>query len=96
MKIELPEDTRRLFESYNDLDPSATSNAGLIFAKLMEEGNSNDLVWLTGLFPESQMAEWLGRHGRRLLSRRSRIFWQQLLDRPEPAHLRAGDDLWPL
>jgi hypothetical protein len=46
--------------------------------------------------PEAALADWLGRHGGRKLSRRSRTFWEVVLGRPAGPAADAGDLLWPL
>ena len=68
----------------------------MLIARLLEDGDAADLAWLFGRFPESEITDWLARHGGRLLSARSRAFWEDVLGRPAgPAHPEAAA-LWPL
>jgi hypothetical protein len=97
--VSLPAGARRLFPHYaeEDLDPGRASS--LLISRLLEDGDAADLAWLLKAFPEPEIAAWLARHGR-LLSRRSRAFWGEVLgvetgpfsseDRPD------AEALWPL
>ena len=86
----LPEGTRRLFPHYEEVGDS------LVIARLLEDGDAADLAWLFGKFSETEVADWLSRHGGRLLSSRSRAFWEDVLGRPMgQAHPEAAA-LWPL
>lgn len=67
-----------------------------MIARLLEDGDSADLAWLCEAVPEADLAAWLGRHGHRKLSRRSRAFWQVILDTPAVAGNETGSMLWPL
>jgi len=96
MSDELPENSRRLFAHYDDPGHLVTYAPELVIARLLEEGDRADLQWLTGVFSAEQLADWLDRHGPRLLSRRSHRFWLAALDRPEPAGPETGASLWPL
>jgi hypothetical protein len=91
----IPEAALRLFPGYAaaDLDPEGA--ATLVISRLLEDGDAADLAWLTGVFPEPALGDWLARHGGRLLSRRSRAFWEVVLGRAaSPAATGAGA-LWP-
>lgn len=91
--MSVPEGTRRLFPHYEEVDDS------LVIARLLEDGDATDLAWLFGRYPESEVADWLARHGGRLLSARSRAFWEEVLGvsagAAGPAHPEATA-LWPL
>ena len=91
--MSLPEGTRRLFPHYDEVGDS------LVIARLLEDGDAADLAWLFGRFPEVEIADWLARHGGRLLSARSRAFWEDVLGvsagSAGPAHPEAAA-LWPL
>lgn len=67
-----------------------------MIARLLEDGDGADLAWLCEAVPEADLAAWLGRHGRRKLSRRSRAFWQVVLGAPAVAGNETGSALWPL
>jgi len=90
-----PAHALRLFPGHDDgdLDPASPQ----VLARLCEDGDARDLAWLTAAVPESHLAAWLARHGRRQLSRRSRAFWEVVLGQPSG---EGGEDvrraLWPL
>ncbi len=93
--MNLPAGTRRLFPHYEEVALTSQGNS-LVIARLLEDGDAADLAWLFGRFPESEIADWFSRHGGRLLSARSRAFWEDVLGRSAgPAHPEAAA-LWPL
>jgi hypothetical protein len=72
-----------------------------VMARLLEDGDREDLAWLCRQLPASALAAWVERHGARRLSRRSLSFWAVILDRPDllPERLPAlarRRELWPL
>jgi hypothetical protein len=89
-RLSVPEGTRRLFPHYDEV------GASLVIARLLEDGDAADLAWLFSRFSEAEIADWLTRHGGRLLSARSRSFWEDVLETPAgPVHPEASA-LWPL
>jgi|HubBroStandDraft_3_1064219.scaffolds.fasta_scaffold00658_2 hypothetical protein len=96
----LPEGARRLF-SAEDLEtietaPAAPAGAtgpelSRVIARLLEDGDSADLAWLSAAVGEPALAAWLERHGERALSRRSLAFWGVALGRPRRGGARATD-----
>ena len=92
----LPEDARRLFVHYGESEDLAENAPGLVMARLMEEGDSDDLRWLNDTYSEAKITEWLAQYGHRQLSCRSRSFWLSLLDRPGLATSGTADELWLL
>jgi hypothetical protein len=93
---ELPRDARRLFAHYEDTAALPDTSPTLVLAKLMEEGDVDDLHWLTSACSEADLATWLDTRGPRQLSRRSLAFWRLMLDRPDDGTAHSGDELWPL
>ena len=94
--MRLPEGTRRLFSHYEDETLDLRHSRSLILTRLLEDGDSADLAWLTASLPEAEIADWFGRHGGRQLSARSRELWRVVLGRePGPVHPEA-QSLWPL
>ena len=89
--MEIPPETRRLF-------PGHESAPGLPFliARLLEDGDQDDLRWLTGNVPEADLAAWLEQRGGRQLSVRSRAFWEAVLGRPAGGEVPIRKELWPL
>jgi hypothetical protein len=92
----LPPSTARLFAHEDQQLLLAPSGRGLLIARLLEEGDGEDLRWLLAEVPESELRAWVARHGGRKLSRRSRAFWADVLGTPagEPAAFAAA--VWPL
>jgi len=92
---ERPAHALRLFPGHDEsgLDPASSQ----VIARLCEDGDSRDLVWLTAAVPEERLTAWLERHGGRQLSRRSRAFWELILGRRagRPRE-EIGSALWPL
>jgi hypothetical protein len=81
------------------LESSLGGSRSLVLARLLEDGDRNDLAWLFSALPMAEIAAWLGEHGGRKLSRRSAAYWQTVLgvsagEPTAPAEGRA--DLWPL
>ena len=79
----------------------ASSPDPYVMARLLEDGDREDLAWLCRQLPAAALAAWVERHGARRLSRRSLSFWAVTLDRPDllpqrqPALVRRRE-LWPL
>jgi hypothetical protein len=92
----LPPGARRLFSGYDETDLAPERGGSLLIARLFEDGDSRDLAWLLGVMPEPALADWLGRHGGRQLSRRSRAFWEVVLGRKAGPAAPGASELWPL
>ncbi len=65
-------------------------------AHLLEEGNRAELRALIGEVGPEGLAAWVGRHGGRILSRRSRTFWVEVLGCPRVEPPPLARELWPL
>jgi hypothetical protein len=96
-----PAATARLFPHLTGGVPLGGESRAFLIARLLEEGGSADLAWLTSVVPVDELREWVRARGGRQLSRRSLRFWALVLDAqsgpesgaesgPEP-----GDELWP-
>lgn len=94
--MSLPTAARRLFPNHPVEDLSIASAEGLLLEQLLEDGDRQDLRWLTSELSEQRLALWLSERGARQLSDRSRAFWSVLLGLPAPARRSRGDELWPL
>ena len=79
----IPDATRRLFDGY-DSDEMVAHPAWFV-ARLLEDGDSQDLRWLVARFGEAAVSSCFERRGARL-STRGRAFWSLVLDR-EPTPL---------
>lgn len=91
-----PSSTLRLFHHYDERELHAHRSRSFLIARLLEEGDTRDLQWLAALVGEEALADWLQRRGRRQLTRRSRLFWEEVLgvETPPAAFDPAG--IWPL
>jgi hypothetical protein len=69
---------------------------GLLVARLLEEGEGEELRWLFAALGSEALAGWLLRHGGAALSRRSRAFWSVVLGVPAPVPRPLAAELWPL
>jgi len=72
-----------------------------VMARLLEDGDRDDLAWLCRQVPQDALAAWVELHGARRLSRRSLSFWAVTLDRPDllperRPELERRRELWPL
>lgn len=94
--MSLPAGTRRLFSSHEEDDLAPDRGGSLLIARLLEDGDSADLSWLATQISEPVLADWLGRHGGRQLSRRSRAFWEIVLGREAGPSVPGAKELWPL
>lgn len=86
----------RLFPDVAREDLTLAGSRSLLLARLLEDGDRNDLAWLFTTLPESEIAAWFQSHGGRKLSRRSAAYWQAVLRVPAGAAAPGRADLWPL
>lgn len=87
-----PEGTARVFPEGVPLDEE---HRGYLIGRLLEEGDGADLLWLSGQIGEGEMAAWLRREGGRVLSHRSRVFWELVLGVDAGDVRPRADELWP-
>ena len=87
-----PEGTARLFPHGV---PLGEAHRGHLVGKLLEEGDGADLRWLSEQIGEGEMRAWLRREGGRVLSHRSRVFWERVLGAEAGGGTPAAGDLWP-
>ena len=90
-----PPRTRRHFAA-GDPDLGDAGTRGAAIARLLEDGDREDLAWLAGELGVPALAAWVARHGARRLSRRSRALWFAALGLGEPPRASAAEALWPL
>ncbi|HBY93857.1 MAG: hypothetical protein M5U01_29570 [Ardenticatenaceae bacterium] len=72
----LPADTAWLFPEYDFRTIDLQHHRGVIIERILERGTWAQLRWLFETYGEPQVAEWVRRHGVRLLSRRSFALWR--------------------
>lgn len=93
----LPAATRRLFGGYDEADLRRPEHRAFLLERLLEEGDRDDLRWLSSQVPEDELRAFVRRDGGRRLSARSRAFWRLLL-LPDEAFgdPSPGSEIWPL
>lgn len=93
-----PTQTERVLVNQGTDELRLPAHRGLLIGRLFEEGDTDDLRWLTDHVPEQELLAWLRSHGGRRLSRRSLAFWATLLYDVDAIDSRPPeiDDLWPL
>ncbi|RMH82627.1 MAG: hypothetical protein D6681_17215, partial [Calditrichaeota bacterium] len=72
----LPEDTSWLFPEYEFASMDIERHKGVIIERILERGTWEQLRWLFATYGEQQVAEWVKKHGFRLLSKRSFALWK--------------------
>ena len=93
----LPAAVRERFSGYDDAELSAATHRDFLIARLMEEGDGAELRWLSRACGRDALVSLLARRGGRALSRRSRAFWERVLDvRSAAAPHPLAHELWPL
>jgi hypothetical protein len=75
----LPDDAGWLFPEYDLESIDVDAHPGLIIERILEKGSWEQLRWLFATYEEGQVAEWIRRHGFRLLSKRSFSLWRLTL-----------------
>lgn len=76
---QLPATTAWLFPEYDFASMDLEHHRGVIIERLLERGTWEQLHWLFSTYGEGPVAEWVRRHGLRLLSRRSFALWRLAL-----------------
>lgn len=77
-------------------DLGTVEGRGALLARLLEDGDREDLRALAAVVGRDTIAGWVARHGSRRLSRRSRAFWSTVLAHETPSASPAAEALWPL
>lgn len=90
-----PPDTARLFPHDRSI-PDPEHERPYLLARLLEEGESADLRWLTEVVPEGEIAAWFATSGGRALTHRSRAFWRLVLAVEPAPPASVATELWPL
>lgn len=75
----LPPDMEWLFPEYNFEAMDVRVHRGVIIERVLEKGSWEQLRWLFGTYGEKSVADWVRRHGFRLLSKRSFALWRLAL-----------------
>lgn len=75
----LPISIAWLFPEYRFESMDAEMHECVIIERVLERGTWSELRWLFSRYGDSRIADWLRRHGFRLLSRRSFALWRLVL-----------------
>ncbi len=75
----LPDTAGWLFPEYDVAFIDLDEHRGVIIERLLDRGTWDQLQWLFATYGEGPVAEWVRRHGFRLLSRRSFALWRVAL-----------------
>jgi hypothetical protein len=94
--LALPPAVARRFAAYEPAALGAPAHRGFLIARLLEEGDAEELRWLFAAIGRAAVADWLSAHGGGALSRRSRAFWCAVLEVPSPPPRPLARELWPL
>ena len=94
----IPESVLRHFHGYDAETLAELRHRPFLIERLLEQGDTTDLRWLSSQVSEDQLRRWLGGGGSRKLSLRQSRFWAWVLDVDceEPESRAATDELWPL
>lgn len=76
----LPETSDWLFPEYDFASMTLERHAGVIIERILERGAWEEINWLFDQYGERRIAQWLRRHGFRLLSPRSFALWRLVLN----------------
>ena len=96
---QLPADAAWLFPEYEFGSMTLASHRGVIIERILERGTWDQTRWLFRVVGETAVAEWVGRHGYRLLSRRSFALWRlvrgvRVFDAPDWAIEAKAMEAW--
>jgi len=96
-QINIPADMAWLFPEYAFATMDIQTHRGVIIERVLERGSWEQLRWLFATYGETAVAEWVSKHGFRLLSKRSFALWRLVLsveDYYAPDWAIAAKQLW--
>jgi hypothetical protein len=91
-----PEAVRRRCWPHEVTTLLAPERRAFLIARLLEEGDADELQWLVRVVGRGELATFVTTRGGRQLSHRSRAFWSLLLGVPMPPQRPLLRELWPL
>ena len=92
----LPPAVARRFPGHDEAALRRPAHRAFLIARLLEEGDGDELRWLLAAVGRGAVAAWLGEHGGAALSRRSRAFWSLVLATESSSPRPLARELWPL
>ena len=69
-----------LFPEYAFAAMDIQTHRGVIIERVLERGSWEQLRWLFATYGEAAVADWVSKHGFRLLSKRSFALWRLALN----------------
>ncbi|MEM8993835.1 MAG: hypothetical protein AAGF23_03475 [Acidobacteriota bacterium] len=93
-ELPLPEGTLRLFDGYDAEVLSRPESRDFVIERLLEAGDGDDLRFLTGAVPESDLLR-VFRTAKGLMVR-TRRFWALVLEGRLDVEPAPHDAIWPL
>lgn len=79
-QLDIPSDMAWLFPEYAFPVMDVQTHQGVIIERVLERGSWEQLRWLFATYGEAAVADWIAKHGFRLLSRRSFALWRLVLN----------------
>lgn len=76
---QIPVDTAWLFPEYEFQSMNLGDHQGVIIERILERGSWGQIRWLFKTYGETHVADWVRKHGFRLLSKRSFALWRLTL-----------------
>jgi hypothetical protein len=76
----LPKTSEWLFPEYDFAQMNSEDYAGVVIERVLDRGSWAEVNWLFDFYGETRIADWVRRHGFRLLSPRSFALWRLILD----------------
>ncbi len=78
--LHIPPDMAWLFPEYAFATMDVQTHRGVIIERVLERGSWEQVRWLFATYGEAVVADWVARHGFRLLSKRSFALWRLVLN----------------
>ena len=91
----MPARALRLFPHEEAAAVGASEHRLFLITRLLAAGDRDDLRWLFGEIGRAQASAALAGLGGRKLDRRTRAFWEMVLDAPSSPPSAAAEALWP-
>ncbi len=76
----MPANMGWLFPEYAFATMDVQTHQGVLIERVLERGSWEQLRWLFATYGEATVADWVRKHGFRLLSKRSFALWRLVLN----------------
>lgn len=80
--MKIPESIHQLFWEYDTETIDTVKHADVILYRIMERGGWAEMVWLLNTYTKQDIADFLERKGKRLLTPRELNYWALICDVP--------------